>query len=291
MAVLVLLSVAPSLIKTISEHVKTYTKPVSQVVQIDIKGPIQDTQPHYKYLSSFFKDPNIKGIILQIDSPGGAAGTSQVLFQEILKLKEKYPKPVVALVDNVCASGAYYIAAATDYIIAPPSAIVGSIGVYMGGFNYKKLLDQIKVKQKLKQAGKFKTTFNPYAEGDTHEQEAMIQRLVDNTYDQFVKDVAKQRGLLVKKKSEWADGKIFTAQDALRLGLINKTGSISDAEEKIKSLGKIESEILLVKPAPPSPFKQMMGIQETGIQEIIQSAVQYIKQELTSENFKIQAHM
>lgn len=260
-AILFFISVTPSLVRNIKTNYELASKPKSKVARIYIKNAISECQTYQQQLEKSFKDDSIKAILLEIDSPGGTVGHSQAIFLEILALKKLYKKPIISVVENVCASGAYYIACATDYIIAPPGALIGSIGSYIAMFKCKELMEYLKIQHKVRQSGRFKTVLNPYGGDETAEQDALIQHLSDDVYDQFVQDVAQCRGIIAKKHHEWADGKIFTARDALRLGLINKTGYISEAKEKLKDLANIEDEIEWIKPKKPNMFQKMLGVE------------------------------
>ncbi|HJM69139.1 MAG TPA: signal peptide peptidase SppA [Candidatus Babeliales bacterium] len=273
-AILFFISVAPNLVKTIKTNYEQASKSKTKVARIYIKDAIQESQSYQKQLEKFFKDDSIKAILLEIDCPGGTVGHSQAIFMEIQALKKLYNKPIISVVENLCASGAYYIACSTDYIIAPPGAIIGSIGSYISTFKYKDLMDYLKVRHKVKQSGRFKTILSPYGDDETPEQEALIQHISDDVYHQFVHDVAECRGILAKKHHEWADGKIFTARDALRLGLINKTGYLSEAQTKLKSLAKIEGDIEWVKPQRPSVFQKILGV-ENEAKSFIHSGLEH----------------
>ena len=102
-----------------------FTGSKTKVGIVSISGPIMNSSCSIKVLHTLFKDPTIKAIVIQMDSPGGAAGSSQAVYEEIKYYKKQYPKPVITYVENICASGGYYIATATDHIIATPSAFIG----------------------------------------------------------------------------------------------------------------------------------------------------------------------
>ncbi|MBT4856480.1 signal peptide peptidase SppA [bacterium] len=275
-AIMFFLSMAPPLIKTLQKNYEEALKPKTKVGRIYIKGGITESQTYQKNLEALFKDDSVKAILLEMDCPGGTVGHSQALFLEIIALKKLYNKPIVTVVENICASGGYYIACATDFIIAPPGAIIGSIGCYIGQFKYKELMEFFKVHHKVNQSGKFKTILNPYGDDESYEGDALIQHISDEVYEQFVRDVARARGLITKKRHEWADGKIFTAKDAQRMSLINKTGYLSEAVAKIKSLANIETEIEWVRPKKPSVFKKLIGIEDFETQSYIHSFLEIV---------------
>ncbi|BDC34390.1 hypothetical protein Noda2021_03480 [Candidatus Dependentiae bacterium Noda2021] len=215
---------------------------------VPIKGTIYDSSSYVKQLNTFFKDQDIKAILLKMECPGGASGASQTVFNEILTLKKEHSKPVIAWVENMCASGGYYIAIAADHIVSSPSAIIGSIGVYSPFlFQLKDFLEYHKIKYAPVQAGYYKSATNPLQER-TPEQTAMLQSLLDDTYNQFITDVAQQRKLPIENQKEWADGKIFTGKQALALGLIDTIGAHAEVVNAIKQKAMIEKDIRWVHP-------------------------------------------
>lgn len=220
---------------------------------ISIKDALSDSEDYVKKIKDYLSDNSIKALVIKMNCPGGSAGTSQDIFGEIKKLKEKYSKYVITFVENLSASGGYYIASASDYIIATPGALVGSIGSYMAYPEFKNLMDQIKVKYKVVKSGDYKTAGNPFLES-TEKQIKMLQEVSDDVYDQFIKDVSTQRVNLSKNIKDWADGKIFTGQQALKLGLIDQLGSRSDIEKILEEKAKLKGPFHFVKPKNKTNF-------------------------------------
>jgi protease-4 len=183
-----------------------------------------------------------------MECPGGASGTSQTIFDELKALKKSHPKPVVVLIENICASGGYNIACAADYIIAPGSAIVGSIGASMPYlFNVKELLEKFNIKYTPIKAGSYKNVTNPFV--DLSEQEkSLLQNVADDSYEQFVLEVSDNRKLSHETSKDWADGKIFTGKQAKSLGLIDEIGSLENAIQALKRLGGFKDNIEWIHP-------------------------------------------
>ncbi len=181
-------------------------------------------------------DPEVRAIILDIDSGGGGITASDVIYEALQKFKDaRKGRQVVALMDDVAASGAYYIALAADSIIAHPTTITGSIGVLMQSFNLKELALKIGVKDVTIKSGANKDMLNPL--GDLSDvQRLMLQQIVDQLHARFVKLVAENRELPEEKVREIADGRIFTADQALGLGLIDEIGYFQDAVDATASL-------------------------------------------------------
>lgn len=256
--ILIILQIAPSLIESIAKQYSKYIAPKTEVGVVTIKGILYDSTSYDRQLTTFFKDPDIKAILLKIECPGSAAGTGQALFNEISLLKKAYPKPVITLVENVCASGGYYIASSSDHIIAAGTATVGSIGTYLPSFQLKDFIEQFKVHYTAIKAGTYKTLTDPLTER-TPQETALLQGLSDDIYEQFVGDIANSRKLPLNTKQDWADGKIFTARQALKLGLIDEIGSAQNAIAAIKEKALIEGEIEWVHPATPSTLATFFG--------------------------------
>jgi protease-4 len=258
--VIIILQFAPPLIRSVTEQYQDLLKQKTKVAKVSIDGVIDNAKKYTKDLKTYFEQDDIKAVLLEVESGGGAAGSSQALFQEIKHLKEqaKTVKPVVVRAENICASGAYYVACAADSIIASPSAFVGSVGVYLPKWELKEFINQFNLNYRFFKKGKYKTMTNPFAE-TTEEETALLEGLAQDTYDQFVKDVADNRkNLSVKDADNWANGKIFTGNQALKIGLIDKVGSQNTAEETIKELAPIEGEIEYVSPARPSKLTQWL---------------------------------
>ena len=142
--ILLILQFAPTIISNVKDSVTDALFPKAQVGYMSLSGFIKDATFYTKKLEEFEKSPDIKALLLKIDCPGGLPGSSQSIFNELKKFKKK--KPVVALVENMCASAAYYIASAADKIVSNPSSLIGGIGVVMHLPNVKELLDSWKVK-------------------------------------------------------------------------------------------------------------------------------------------------
>jgi len=257
--VLIFLQIAPALVKNIKKQYGKMLSPRAHVGLIRVRGVLHNSDRYNKYLNKYFKDKNIKAILLKIDCPGSSAGTAQAIYNEIQSLKKKYDKPIITLVENICASGGYYIASSTDAIITPASSLVGSIGsAFQFLFQLKDFMEQYKIKYKPIVAGKYKDTTDPFTDM-TPEQEKMLQSVLDSSYDQFTQDVAKNRKLSLKDKGKWADGKIFTGSQALKLGLVDTIGSAYDAVKKIKDMAMIKDDIIWIKPPKRSGLFRWFG--------------------------------
>jgi protease-4 len=195
---------------------------------IDINGVILSADTIDNQLERFGRNSSIKAIILHIDSPGGGAAASQEIYHEVLRVRKTYKKRVVASVESVGASGAYYIASASDRIYANQASIVGSIGVIMEWINYGGLMKWAKLENITIKAGALKDAGSP-TRPLTPEERAYFQGLTDNMHQQFIHDVAVGRGMPEQKIAELATGQVWTGDQALPLHLIDQTGGFEVA--------------------------------------------------------------
>jgi protease-4 len=216
---------------------------------VKIHGTIMESEKMLKSLKEMEEDSSVKAIILRIDSPGGAVGPSQEVHDAILRVKKT--KPVVASFESVAASGGFYIAVAADRIVSNPGTLTGSIGVIMNMANLSELYKWAKVERYNIKSGKFKdvgTENRPM----TEEEHKLMQNLIDNVYQQFLKAVADGRRLPIEKVQPYADGRVLSGEQAFELGLVDKLGGLDVAIDLVKELAKIDSKqkVNLVYPEP-----------------------------------------
>ena len=176
-------------------------------------------------LRAAFEDEGSQGVVLLINSPGGSPVHAGMINDEIRRLKEKHKKPVYAVVEDSCASAAYYIAAATDRIFVDKASIVGSIGVLMDGFGFVGLMDKLGVERRLMTAGENKGFLDPFSP-QTPQQKAFAQSMLNQVHAQFIDVVKAGRGDRLKQTPELFSGLFWTGQQAIDLGLADQLGSI-----------------------------------------------------------------
>lgn len=234
----VLVAMAAWLVSDISISTKG-----NRVGLIEIKGTIVSSQDTVKQLHDWRKDSSIKAVIVRIDSPGGAVGPSQEIYREIRRTIES--KPVVVSMGSLAASGGYYIASAANYIVANPGTITGSIGVIIHFPNLRELFGKIGYQMTTIKSGQFKDIGNP-ARDMTPEEKELLQTTIDETYSQFVRDVAKARNIPEDDVRKFADGRIIMGEKALALKLVDQLGNFEDAVTKAAELAKIPGEPNLV---------------------------------------------
>lgn len=221
-----------------------------RIAVIDLKGVILSADKVDEQLEQFANDDSVKAIILHIDSPGGGAAASQEIYHEVLRIRGKHKKRIVASIESVGASGAYYVASATDRIYANQASIVGSVGVIMEWVNYGDLLKWAKLKNVTLKAGALKDAGSPTREM-TPEERAYFQGLIDNMHSQFIQDVAAGRRLPVASIQNLATGQVWTGEQALPLHLIDQYGGFRVALlETARAVG-IHGEPEIVRPSEP----------------------------------------
>ena len=219
-----------------------------QIAVIDIEGVILSAETVDTQLRKFGDDSSVKAIILHINSPGGGAAASQEIYHEVLRIRKEKHKKIIASVESVGASGAYYIASACDRIYANEASVVGSIGVIMEWMNYGDLLKWAKLKNITITAGELKDAGDP-SRDLTPKEQAYFQSLVDNMYSQFVHDVAEGRHTTDDKIKPLATGQVWTGKQSLPLGLIDRVGGFRTAlMDTAREVG-ISGEPSVVRPA------------------------------------------
>lgn len=218
-----------------------------RVQVVDVEGELIQSRAILDQLKRYEDSSSVRAILLNIDSPGGGVATSQELFAQIKRLREKKDKTVVAYVSSTGASGAYYMACAANKIIANPGTIIGSIGVIAEWVNYGDLLEWAKLKSVVFKTGEFKDTGSP-TRPLTEKERAYFQGLIDDMYVQFVEAVASGRKLDLQDVRSLADGRVFTGRDAKERKLIDEIGNFQDAVDLTAKLAGISGKPRLIRP-------------------------------------------
>ena len=207
---------------------------------IEISGIINESKNILDKLKRFRTDNSIKAIVVRIDSPGGSVGPSQEILRAIKKTSLK--KKIVASLGSVAASGGYYVAVGADGIVANPGTITGSIGVIMGFTNFQELMQKIGLIPVVVKSGKYKDIGSPVRKM-TEKEKQILQNLSDQIHRQFINAIAAGRKMDPLKVEAVADGRIFSGEEAKRLGLIDRIGNLEDAVEWAGRMGGIKGEI------------------------------------------------
>jgi protease IV len=206
-------------------------------------------------------DKHVKAIVVRIDSPGGEVVASDAIYRALADVRDdtNHVVRVIAFIETVGASGAYYAAMGTDYIVANELSITGSIGVIMQTFNFRQLMDKIGVQAYTFKSGAMKDILNPTRE-PTEAEKKLVQDLIMEVYNKFVGIVSEERDIdLDKLKNGLADGRIYSGLQAKQAGLIDEVGYFEDAIDAAKELAKIK-DAKVVQYAKPFSLRQLFHI-------------------------------
>ena len=195
------------------------------------------------------KDERIKGLVIRINSPGGTMTASDTLYHEIYEFKKRTKMPVIAAIMDVGASGGYYVALAADTIVAHPTSITGSIGVVMLTLNAQGLMEKIGVAPLAIKSGPMKDAGSPFRDL-TPEERAVFQGVIDDMYGRFVKLVVQSRKIPETRVREFADGRVYTADQALSLGLVDRIAYLDEALVMAKKAAGVEEARVVVYHRP-----------------------------------------
>ena len=229
-----------------------WKSPSGEIALVRIQGMLMDSQNIVRQLSDYRHNPGVRGILLRIDSPGGAVAPAQEIYSEIMKLRADH-KTVYASMGTVAASGGYYIACAADYVLANPGTLTGSIAAVMAFSNIEELTNKIGVKPVIIKSGKYKDVGSPLRAMNPEERK-LLQNVVDDVHQQFVQAVAKGRGLSVSEVNEIADGRIMTGQQALKLKLIDELGGLEKTIELLAKKIGVEGRPKVIEEKEKTPF-------------------------------------
>lgn len=219
----------------------------NQILNLEINGVIMNGKSFLKKLKKYKKDPAIKAIVIDINSPGGAVGPSQEIYYEIIRAKKETKKPIVCVSTGLMASGGYYSALACDKIIVAPGAMIGSIGVIMEFANLEKLYDWAKVQRYTITSGKFKDSGSEYRAMRDDERQ-LFQDMINEVYGQFKKTVMISRNLSDEEVSKYADGRVMTGSKAVELKFADAEGTFEDAVRMAAQMAKLGDDYKVVKP-------------------------------------------
>jgi protease-4 len=210
---------------------------VAHTAVVEIKGEISagaDASAEFinAALKAAFEDEGAKAVVLLINSPGGSPVQAGMMNDEIRRLKAKHKKPVYAVVEETCASAAYYIAVSADKIFVDMASIVGSIGVLMDGFGFTGLMDKLGVERRQLTAGENKGFMDPFS-AQSEKQRAFAQTMLNQIHQQFISVVKAGRGARLKETPEMFSGLFWTGQQAIELGLADQLGTLEYVAREI----------------------------------------------------------
>jgi protease-4 len=228
-----------------------------RVAIIRIEGVILDAQSTISELKQYSENPLVKAIVLRIDSPGGGVVPSQEIHDAVKRVKNKSNKAVIASMGTVAASGGYYIAAATDRIIANPGTLTGSIGVIMEMANFEGLMKKVGVEGVVIKSGRFKDVGSPLRKMSDEERK-LLQSVMDDVHHQFIQAVADGRALEVSDVEPLADGRIYTGRQAKEARLVDELGDLDDAIHIAADIAGMEGEPKVVEPRKRFSFRDII---------------------------------
>ncbi|WLG99587.1 S49 family peptidase [Pseudomonas beijingensis] len=231
---------------------------------INIEGMIADKEPASAdnivgSLRAAFEDPKVKGVVLRINSPGGSPVQSGYVYDEIVRLRALHPDTkVYAVISDLGASGAYYIASAADQIYADKASLVGSIGVTAAGYGFVGTMEKLGVERRVYTSGEHKSFLDPF-QPQKPEETAFWQGVLDTTHKQFIASVKKGRGERLKDKEhpELFSGLVWSGEQALPLGLIDGLGSASSVARDV--IGQKDLVDFTIEESPFDRFSKKLG--------------------------------
>ncbi|MDI6641769.1 MAG: signal peptide peptidase SppA [Elusimicrobiota bacterium] len=261
-SILFLVFVKKPVIET-KKVIPTKLRPITKdaIAIVDVSGPIRirestkklwvhDAESIVRRLRSFSERKEVKAIVLRVNSPGGTVAAVQEIYSELMKLRQEKGKVIVTSMGDIATSGAYYVASASDRIIANPGTITGSIGVLLEIGNVQELFKKIGVKVETIKSGRHKDSGSAFREL-TIDERKMFQTLIDEAYEQFVNAIVDGRKMEKSAVLQLADGSVWTGSQALRLGLVDKLGNDRTAIEVAKEIAKIKGEPKIITEYEP----------------------------------------
>ena len=252
-----------------------------KIAIVEVKGVITQSSGVIEDLQQYLADDGVKAIVLRVDSPGGGVGPAQEIYREIMRIRSTSKKKVVTSMGSVAASGGYYIACASDRIVANPGTITGSIGVIMQFSNLEELLKKIGVKGVVLKSGEHKDIGSPFREM-TPEEKRIMQEVLDNVHQQFIQAVADGRKLERSKVAQIADGRILTGEQAKNLGLVDQLGNLQDTIDVTAKMVGIEGKPNVLYP------KRKISIWELLMRDMASAIVDVLTEKGYELNFPLQ---
>lgn len=213
---------------------------LANLERIDLKDAIFDASAVLEKIINAKNDDSIKGVLLLIDSPGGAFAPSMELALAIKDLKAK--KPVLVYASGTMASGSYLVGVGANKILANPASFIGSIGVIMQTADLSGLANKLGIKEQTIQAGEFKSA-GTFTRPWNKQEKQFLQNLIDQSYELFTDFVAKERGLALDQKDQWANARVFLAAKAKELGLIDELSNYENAKKELEQLANVLNPI------------------------------------------------
>lgn len=212
---------------------------------VEVVGEISESESVVDQIDRMQRDPSVKAVVVRLDSPGGGVAASQEIYDAVRRLRDE-GKPVVASMGGVAASGAYYVACAADSIVANPGTLTGSIGVIMSFPNTEELFRKVGVRFETIKTGKFKDVGSMWRPM-TDDEKALLQEVLGNVYDQFIDAIVDGRSMAREDILPYADGRIFSGDQAQQYGFVDRLGSLEEAISMASEMAGIEGRPSVVR--------------------------------------------
>jgi protease IV len=212
---------------------------------VEIVGDIESSESVVDQLEHMRLDSSVRAVVLRLDSPGGGVAASQEIYEAVRKVRDE-GKPVIASMGGVAASGAYYIACAADSIVSNPGTLTGSIGVIMSFPNTEELFKKVGVRFEVVKTGKFKD-IGSLSRPMTPDEKALLQGVLSNVYQQFVNAISDGRDMEKSDILPYADGRIFSGDQARDLGFVDRLGDLNDAIQLAGTMAGIKGRPVVVR--------------------------------------------
>lgn len=244
----------------------------SSILHMKLEGIILDPQEFLNNLKKYSKDEDIKGVLLQVNSPGGVVGPSQEIYHELKRVRTELKKPVYVSTTGMAASGAYYAAVAADKIYTNEGSLMGSIGVIMEFANLEKLYDWMKIQRHVIKTGKYKDSGAEYRPMREDEKQ-LFRSMAFEILNQFKAAIVEGRKLTPELVTQYADGRVFTGETAVKIGFADKIGTFEDARRAIGQMAGLGADPDLFEPPGKRP----------SIREILSEVRSPVKIELPTQ--------
>lgn len=252
-----------------------YGRGSGKIAVVDLNYTILSSEPIVRQFKKYGEDKSIKAIVLRINTPGGGVAASQEMYESVKKVRDS-GKPVIISISSLGASGGYYVSCGGSTIIADPGSLVGSIGVIINLMNLKELAQKLGINETTIKSGELKDAGSPFKDL-TEKDKEYFQSIVDDSYEQFLDVVSKERKMDKEKLKQYADGRVFTGKQSKEIGLIDSLGTYEDAVKIAARMGGIEGEPTIIKE------REKISLVERIIEGYSNNEIKNIKEELKNE--------
>ncbi len=240
----------------------------SSILNLELEGVIMDGKSVLEPIRDYAAEENIKGVLLQLNSPGGVVGPSQEIYAELMRIKNELKKPVVVVSSSMAASGGYYIASAGSKVVTNPGTLMGSIGVIMQFADLSELYSWAKIKPQSITSGALKDAGSE-SRPMTEEERVYFKEMIDEVQSQFIRDILANRKIAEHIVEKYTDGRIFTGETAVELGFADQIGTYSDAKKMIGEMTGLGDDPEMFTPPKKRPdIYEVIGEMKSGLVKV-----------------------